>query len=152
VDKLTAQTSSLAVVNPSGQTVYQPLSAQQIFDPVDSTGAPTASNTFAALQSLVTALNANDIPGITNAIASLTSASSYLNEQQAHYGTAEQRVTSEQNVAANQTTELQTQISGIRDTNETQAATELTQLSTDQSAAYSAQAAIPVKSLFNYLG
>ncbi len=152
VDKLTAQTSTRTVTNPSGQTIYQPLSAQQIFDPDDNTGAPTASNTFAALQSLVTALNANDTTGITTALGSLTTASSYVSQQQAYYGAAEDRITSEQNVAANQATELQVQISGIRDTDETQAATELTQLSTDQSAAYAAQAAIPVKSLFNYLG
>ena len=53
VDQLTAQTSTRTVTNPSGQTIYQPLSAQRIFDPVDNTGAPTANNTFAALQSLL---------------------------------------------------------------------------------------------------
>jgi flagellar hook-associated protein 3 FlgL len=152
VDQLTAQTSTRTVTNPSGQTIYQPLSAQQIFGPVDGTGAPTSNNTFAALQSLVTALNANDTAGVTNAISALSTASTYLNQQQAYYGTTEDRITSEQNVAANQATELQVQISGIRDTNTTQAATQLTQLSTDESAAYAAQAAIPVKSLFDYLG
>jgi len=152
VDQLTAQTSTRTVTNPSGQTIYQPLSAQRIFDPVDNTGAPTANNTFAALQSLVTALNANDTAGVTSSIGALSTASAYLNQQQAYYGTAEQRITSEQNVSANQATELQVQIGAIRDTNTTQAATELTQLATDQSAAYAAQAAIPVKSLFDYLG
>jgi len=152
VDQLTPQNSTRTITNPSGQTVYQPLSAQTIFNPVDATGAPTASSTFAALQSLATALSADDSTGIANAIASLGTASTYLNQQQAYYGTSEQRLSSEQNTAANQVTALQVQISGIRDTNETQAATQLTQLSTDESAAYAAQAAIPVKSLFDYLG
>jgi len=152
VDQLTTQNSTRAIANPDGQTVYQSLSAEQIFGPTDSTGAPTASNTFAALQSLVTALNGNDTAGISTAISSLNSASSYVNQQQAYYGTAEQRLTSEQNTSANQATALQVQISGIRDTDVTQAATQLTQLSTDESAAYAAQAAIPVKSLFDYLG
>ncbi len=152
VDQNTAQNSTRAIANPSGQTVYQSLSAQQIFGPTDSTGAPTAGNTFAALQNLVTALNANDTSGIATAIASLSSSSTWLNQQQAYYGTSEQRLTGEQNVAANQATALQVQISGIRDTDVTQAATQLTQLSTDESAAYAAQAAIPVKSLFDYLG
>jgi flagellar hook-associated protein 3 FlgL len=152
VDQLTPQTSTRAVINPSGQTVYQSLSAQQIFAPVDNTGAPAANSTFAALQSLATALNANDTAGIANAITSLTASSTYLNQQQAWYGSAEQRLANEQNSAANQATSLQVQISGIRDTNVTQAATQLTQLSTDESAAYAAQAAIPVKSLFDYLG
>src|SRR5579863_10511873 len=70
VDSLTAQTSSRTIVNPQGQTVYQPLTAQRIFDPVDASGAPTAGNTFAALQSLVTALQTNDLPGIANALTS----------------------------------------------------------------------------------
>src|SRR5579863_3168812 len=33
VDSLTPDTSSRVIVNPQGQTVYQPLTAQQIFDP-----------------------------------------------------------------------------------------------------------------------
>ena len=42
-------------------------------------------------------------------------------------------------------------ISGIRDANVAQDATELTQESTDQQAAMAAQAGIPQKSLFDYL-
>lgn len=153
VDSLTPQTATRVINNPQGQAVYQSLTAQQIFAPVDSTtGAPTANSTFAALQSLVTDLQAGNTTGISNDIASLNTASSYVNQQQAYYGTAEQRLTGEQNSATNQETALQVQIAGIRDTNVVQAATELTQLSTDQSAALAAQAAIPTKSLFDYLG
>lgn len=153
VDSLTPQTSSRTVVNTQGQTVYQPLTAQQIFDPVDATGAPTANNTFAALQSLVTALQANDQPGIANALTSLQTASTYVGQQQAYYGVSEQRLTNEQNTAANQITALQAQIGNIRDTNVAQAATELTQESTDQSAALGAEALISnSKTLFSYLG
>jgi flagellin-like hook-associated protein FlgL len=138
-------------VNPQGQPVYQGLTAREIFDPVDSSGAPTANNTFAALQSLQVALQNNDPAGITNALTSLESASAYLNQQQAYYGAAEQRITSEQNNAANQITALQTQIGGIRDTDVVQAATNLTQESTDQSAALGAEAEISKKTLFDYL-
>lgn len=153
VDSLTAQTSTRVIANTQGQTVYQSLTAQQIFDPVDPvTGAPTANNTFAALQSLVTDLQAGNTAGISTDIAALNTASVYVNQQQAYYGTAEQRLTGEQNNAASQETALQVQISGIRDTNVAQDATDLTQLSTDQSAALAAQAVIPVKSLFDYLG
>ena len=151
VDQLTTSTSTRVVNGSQGQPVYQALTAQQIFGPVDSSGSPTANNTFAALQSLVTALNANDTTGISNAIASLNTVSTYVNRQQAYYGSAEQTLTSEQNNAANQATALQVQIGNIRDTNVPQAATELTQLSTDQSAAYAAQAAIPTKTLFDYI-
>jgi flagellar hook-associated protein 3 FlgL len=153
VDTLTPQTASRVIVNTQGQSVYQGLTAQQIFGPVDSTGAPTANNTFAALQSLVTALQSDNLTGITNGLTSLQNTSAYVNQQQAYYGTAEQRLTSEQNTAANQATALQVQIGNIRDTNVAQAATQLTQESTDQSAALGAESELAnSKTLFSYLG
>jgi flagellar hook-associated protein 3 FlgL len=153
VDVLTAQTAGRVIVNTQGQTVYQGLTAQQILGPVDATGLPTANSTLAALQSLVTALQANDQPGIATSLTSLQTASSWLNQQQAYYGAAEQRLTSEQNTAANQATALQVQIGNIRDTNVAQAATELTQESTNQSAALGAEAELAnSKTLFSYLG
>lgn len=152
VDQLTTQTSTYAFANPSGQTVYQPLTATQIFDNQDSSGTPTANNVFVALQSLNTALQNNDATGVSNALSSLDTASNWLNQQQAYYGASEQRITSEQNTVANQITSVQTSIGGIRDTDEVQAATDLTQEIAAQSAAYEAQAALPQKSLFDYLG
>jgi flagellar hook-associated protein 3 FlgL len=152
VDRLTAQTPGRVIVNTQGQTVYQALTAQQIWDPQDATGAPAANNTFAALQSLSTALQANDQTGIANALTSLQSASDWVNQQQAYYGAAEQRLTAEQNNAANQVTNLQVQIGTIRDANVAQEATDLTTEQTDQSAALGAEAEISQKTLFDYLG
>jgi flagellar hook-associated protein 3 FlgL len=153
VDSLTTDTSSRVIVNTQGETVYQPLTAEQIFDPVDAAGAPTANNTFAALESLETALKANDSSGVASALTSLQTASTYVGQQQAYYGNSEQRLTNEQTIAANQVTALQTQIGGIRDTNVAQAATDLTQESADQSAAVGAESEISQqKTLFDYLG
>jgi flagellar hook-associated protein 3 FlgL len=152
VDTLTAAASSGLITDPQGQTVYQALTAQHIFDPVDAAGAPTTNNTFAALQTLVTSLQANDTTGIQTALNSLDTASSYVIQQQAYYGTAENRLTAEQTNASSQATALQTSIAGIRDTDFTQAATQLTQLNTDETAAFSAQASISKKSLFDFLG
>jgi flagellar hook-associated protein 3 FlgL len=151
VGSLTPQSSTRVITDTQGQPVYRALTAQYIFGPVDAAGAPTANNAFNALQSLVADLQTGDTTKIANDIASLKTASAYVNQQQAYYGTAEQRIAGEQNKASNQETALQVRIADIRDTNVVQAATELTQLSTDQSAAFGAQAAIPVKSLFNYL-
>lgn len=152
VDNLTAQTNTRTVVNTQGETVYQPLTAQQIFDPVDANGNPTANNTFSALQSLVTDLQAGNQANISNDLTALQTASTYVGQQQAYYGAAEDRLTNEQTVATNQVTSLQTQIGSIRDTNVTQAATDLTQESTDQSAAMGAEAEISQqKTLFDYL-
>jgi len=152
VDALTAPGSDRVVTDTLGQPVYTGLTAKYIFDPTDATGAPTADNTFAALQSLVTALQANDTAGTANALSSVETASSYVIQQQAQYGAAEQRITAEQSSASAQATALQVQISGIRDTDVVRAATELTQLTTNQSAALGAQVSISRKSLFDYLG
>jgi flagellar hook-associated protein 3 FlgL len=150
VDALTTASSTRQIVNPAGETVYQSLTAGTIFDP-SSGGAPTAANTFAALQSLQTALSTNDTTGVATALTSLATASTWLNQQQVHYGAAEQRLTSEQTAVASQITSIQTGIGGIRDANIAQDATDLTQESTDQQAAMAAQAEVPQKSLFDYL-
>jgi flagellar hook-associated protein 3 FlgL len=147
-----ANAATRTIVNPQGQTVYQALTAQQIFDPRDVNGNATASNAFAALTSLVTDLNSGITANIANDVTSLGSVSAWLNQQQAYYGTEEDGMNNEQTNAANQVTALQTQIGNIRDTNMAQAATDLTTESTDQTAAMSAEAEISNKSLFDYLG
>ena len=149
-DALTAAVSTRQIVDPGGVPVYQSLTAGTIFDP-SSNGTPTAPNTLAALQNLQTALTNNDQTGIANALSSLDSASTWLNQQQAYYGSSEQRISSEQNRVAGQITTIQTGISGIRDANVAQDATDLAQESTSQQAAMAAQAATPQKSLFDYL-
>lgn len=151
-DQLTAQSSTFTFVNPSGETVYRPLTALQIFDNRDANGNPTASNVFTALQSLSTALQNDDVTGVTTALSSLQTASDWLNQEQASYGSAEQTITSEQNTTSNQITSVQESIGSIRDTNEVQAATDLSQETAAEQAAFEAQAAVPNKSLFDYLG
>ncbi len=152
VAQLVASASTRTIVNPAGEAVYRSGTAQQIFDPVDAAGAPTPDNTFAAIQSLVAALGANDQPGITSAISSLNVASDWVNQQQASYGAAEQRITAEQSNADSQISTLRAAIGGIRDADVVQAATDLSQENIDRSAAYGAQAQIGRKSLFDYLG
>ncbi len=150
VDALTGAPSTSHVENPAGQTVYQSLTAGTIFDP-SLGGISAAGNTFAALQSLVTALSSNNTAGVGAALSSLDSASSWLTQQQVHYGSTEQTLTSEQNRVSVQITSIQTDISGIRDANIAQDATELTQDATSQQATMAAQAQMPQKSLFDYL-
>ena len=151
VDKLTAQTATRVVSDPSGQPIFQSRTASTIFDHQSTTGTPASDNAFAALQNLQIALTNNDSPGIANALTSLQGVSTWLNQQQASYGVDGQRIAQEQTGAAAQVTSLQARISAIRDTDIVQAATDLTQESTAQSAAFAAQAQIPHKSLFDYL-
>ncbi len=143
--------STRVITNPAGQTVYASNTASAIFDPRDSSGVPTAANTFAALQQLKLGLQNNDTTGIAASLSSLQTSADWLNEQQAGYGTAGQRLTQEQNDTASQITSLQARISGVRDTDVAKAATDLAQENVSQSAAFSAQAAVPRKSLFDYL-
>jgi flagellar hook-associated protein 3 FlgL len=153
VSSQTAQSNTRTVVNLAGQTVYQPLTAQQIFDPADNNGNPTPNNTFLALQSLITDLQAGNQANIASDVTALQQASAYVGQQQAYYGEAEDQLTAEQTNATNAVTNLQTQIAGIRDTNVAQAATDLSQESTDQQAAMGAEAEVTQqKTLFDYLG
>jgi flagellar hook-associated protein 3 FlgL len=152
VDKLTAQTATRTITDPSGLPIYQARTASAIFDHQTGAGVPASDNAFSALQNLQAALANNDSPGIASALTSLESVSTWLNQQQASYGLDSQRISQEQTGAAAQVTSLQTRVSAIRDTDIVQAATDLTQESTAQSAAFAAQAQIPRKSLFDYLG
>jgi flagellar hook-associated protein 3 FlgL len=152
VTSLTSPAATRAVADTQGQTIYQSLSAQQIFGPTDATGAPTANNTFSALQTLLTALGSGSPSAVATALTSLQTAATWVNQQQAYYGMAEQRIISEQNKSASQVTSLQTSIGAIRDANVTADATDLTQETADQSAAYGAEAEMSKKSLFDYLG
>lgn len=152
VDKLTSQTATRSIVDPSGETVYQSETAANIFDHRDAGGSALPDNAFVALRNLSTALTNNDPAGVSGALTSLESVSSWLNQQQASYGVSAARLATEQTSVSGTITSIQTQISGIRDTNIVQAATDLAQETTAQTAAFSAQAEIPRKSLFDYLG
>ena len=118
VDSLTVQVSSRVIVNTQGQQVYQGLTAQLILDAVDADGSPSANITFDAVHSLQNEMQAGEQVGNHHGarppLQSRLNAVR-LNQQQAYYGAAEQRITNEQNNAANQITALQTQISNIRD-------------------------------------
>lgn len=152
VDQLTAQSATRTVTDPSGQTVFQARTALTIFDHQSAPGTPAPDNAFAALQNLHTALVNNDPAGAANALTSLESVSTWLNQQQSLYGTDAQRITQAQTDNNAGIVSIQSRISSIRDTDIVQAATDLAQENVAQSAAFSAQGQIPRKSLFDYLG
>jgi flagellar hook-associated protein 3 FlgL len=152
VDPLTTPSATRVITDPSGQAIFQSSTASTIFDRRDAGGAPLPDNAFAALQNLTLSLQNNDPAGVATALTSLESVSTWLNRQQASYGVAGSRISGEQTDVASQITSLKAQISAIRDTDIVQAATDLAQETTAQSAAFAAQAQIPRKSLFDYLG
>src|SRR6185437_5174455 len=146
VDAAGTAVSTRAIVNPDGVTVFQPLTAAGIFD------SQSGANAFGALKNLADALSANDPAAVGSALSSLGDVSDWLNQQQAYYGAAGDRLSAEQTAVSGQITNLKTEITGLRDADITQDATDLEAESTAQQAALAAQAAIPRKSLFDYLG
>lgn len=137
-------------LDPFGAQFSIALTAQQIFDGGPS-GTPSTS-IFQALTGLYNALNADDLTATADAVTNISSAVSYLNQQQAAYGDFQNRITdaiSDQGVLA---TNLKTQLGNLQDADLPQAVTNQQMDSTALTAAEGAYSAIPKKSLFDYLG
>ena len=134
------------IQHPDGSLFPISKTAQEIFDSADPT-----TNVFIAVSGLRTALLNNDQAGIDQAISNLKNASTYLNSELAFYGTVQTRVNGAIDFAANLTTQLQAEQSGIQDADLTASITELNQASTQQQAALAAEKEVPRTSLFDYL-
>lgn len=130
-----------------GTTFPVALSAQQIFDSADPT-----TNVFTSINNMVTALNSNDQTAIETANAALPNVGTYLNSQLAFYGTVQVAVSASTTSALNLVTQLQTQISGLQDADETQSILQLTQAQTEQQAALQSFQQVPRTTLFDFLG
>lgn len=152
VQQLISPTSTRTIVDTNGTAISDALTAQQIFNPLNTDGTPASGNVFDALNSLVTALQNNDQAGIASASSALNTAGSYLNSQLAFYGTAENRLTDASNIAQKFLTSEQAGLGQLQDTDVPTAALELTQAQTQQQAALSVEAKIQqAPDLFNYL-
>lgn len=151
-DRLTTQSASRIIEDPYGLPVFTASTAAAIFDAEDAAGAPAATNILVGLNSLVTALNSNDPSAVSGALSQLRAGSDWLNQKQAVYGASARRIADEATLANNVLTGLRSRLSELRDTDIVQAATDLSLQSTAQSAAFSAQASVPRKSLFDYIG
>jgi flagellar hook-associated protein 3 FlgL len=144
------QGSSLqrSVRNSDGSLLTYSMTADQIFD---STSQPGTS-VFQTLTALYNDLNANDISAVSADASNLSTATSFLSAQQSQYG-------SYQNIVADGLTyqnqldvQYQQQLSAIQDTDTISAATTLQQNEISMQAALQAEASLPKKSLFDYLG
>jgi flagellar hook-associated protein 3 FlgL len=140
-----ASTRTIQAAN--GTTFPVALTAQQIFDSTDPT-----TNVFTSINNMVTALQSGNQTAIQTANAALPGVSTYLNQQLAFYGTTQDNITAATTSAATLTTQLQTQISGMQDADETQSILDLTQAQTEQQAALQSFQQIPRSTLFDYLG
>jgi flagellar hook-associated protein 3 FlgL len=145
------QQSTLQIAGPSGVTFQVSMTAQDLFDQQDAGGNPTANNAFAALNGLVLALQSGNSANITQAVGALQTASSYVNDQTAFYGAAENNVSSALDLAQKFQTQDQTQLGSLEDADTATLAVQVTQDSTSIDAAMSAEAHKPTTSLFDYL-
>jgi flagellar hook-associated protein 3 FlgL len=151
VDRLITTQATQQIQDTSGTTFSIGKTAQDIFDHRNPDDTTAPDNLFAAVNSLQTALTNNDTAGINTALSSLQTASSYLDQQQAFYGSVQGQVAASTTAAQSQNVALTAQIGNIRDADLTQAAVTLTAEETAQSAAFAAEAKLPTTSLFNYL-
>jgi flagellin-like hook-associated protein FlgL len=153
VAQLQDSTSTRVIEDINGTAIATARTAQQIFDPQDAAGNPADGNTFAAINSLLTALNNNDTAGITAAATSLKSASDYLNGQLAFYGEAENQVTNATSLAQKFLTQTQSNLGQVQDADVPTVSLALTQAQTQEQAALSVEAKIQqLPTLFSLLG
>jgi flagellar hook-associated protein 3 FlgL len=138
--------STRQIEGPDGTLFSVGETAQQIFD------SPNAQqNVFTSVNNLRQALLNNDSDAITAAMGDLSSSSAYLNQQLAYYGTVQNRMQNAIDFGQTYQTQLQEQLSGIQDADETQAITEMTQAQTQLQAALVSRAQLPRTSLFDFL-
>ena len=140
-------TSTIAITDAGGNTVWQPKTATEIFDSSDP-----ASNVFAALGSLISAFQNKDGVAAQAAASGIKTAEEHLNQQLGLYGIGENRVADALSAAiSSQTTEKQ-QLGAARDTDVAAAAIQLSQANLEQQSAMSVGARISQqKNLFDFL-
>lgn len=143
--------ATLRIQDPSGGLFLASKSAQEIFDTRNPDGTPAADNVFAALNGLRAALLTGDQSAVSQASAAIGDASTQLNSAQAFYGSVQGRITDAQAFAERYDTQIQTQVSQIQDADVVAAALTLSQSNTQLQAAFQMRAAMPHKTLFDFL-
>ena len=151
VKQLAAATSTRVVTDVNGSKVWLARTASDIFDARDVTGAPTPANAFAAVNSLLVALQSNNSAGALASITNLKAASDHLNQELGHYGVGETNAADALDAAGKSLVTEQQTLSGLRDTDLASAAVQMTQLSLQQQAALESRAKMSKLSLFDFL-
>lgn len=149
VQQLLTSPATRVIMDSNGTGISVAKTATEIFD----TGTAAQGNVFAALNELVVALQNNDLPGINQATIDLKTAGTYLNDQLAFYGVAENRVAAATDLAKKFQTQQTATLSQLRDADVPTVAIQLNQAQLNEQAALSVEAKIiSNKNLFSYLG
>lgn len=153
VKQFVTATNTRTIQDVNGTAIATARTATTIFDAQDSTGAPITGNAFAAVQSLITALQNNDTAAIQAASDAVKGANEYLNGQLAFYGAAENRVADATQLAQKFMVQDQTDLGDVQNTDVPSAALALTRAQTQQQAALAVEAKIQQQpNLFSLLG
>jgi len=138
-------TNTGTVRDAEGNAIIPSLTAQQLFD-------SPAGSVLQAADAMRQALQNNQPANVDTALTDLKTAGTQLNLGAESYGAIENWLTNASTDASQRITSLQSQLSGLRDTDVVQAASQLTLDETAYQAAIQAQATLPTKNLFSYLG
>jgi flagellar hook-associated protein 3 FlgL len=152
VTQLQTAVATRRIEDPAGGSFVSSKSAQEIFDARNDDGSPATDNVFAALNALQAALASGDATMVSQCVGSIQSAAARLNSIQAFYGTVQNRIRDGQDFGGRYDTELKTQLSDKEDADVAAAALELSTGNTQLQAAFQMQAAMPRKSLFDFIG
>jgi len=111
----------------------------------------SSSSVVGALSSLVTALQSGDSSQISSATSAVSSAITTVSQAEGFYSNAESQLNSQESYLQQDTVTLTTQQNNLIGVDEAQAATELSQAETDNSAILAAAAKVLPNTLLNYL-
>jgi flagellar hook-associated protein 3 FlgL len=152
VTQLVTAGATRRIENPAGGSFAAGLTAQEIFDTRNADGTPASDNVFAALSGLCAALLSDDANAVAQSADAVQTASGRLNTSQAFYGMVQGRIRDAAAFADRYEIELRTEVSQKEDADVAAAALELSQGNTQLQAAFSMRAAMPHKSLFEFIG
>lgn len=145
--------NTIALTNSDGDSIMVPgQTAQQIFDAKNSNGSATTGNIFQNVWALGQALQNNDQSGIQAATISINASIAQLGQASTVSGNTLDWLQQSTDRATSKLTNLDSQLSSLRDADAAQAATNLSTAETAEQAAVAAQGTLNIKTLFSYFG
>jgi flagellar hook-associated protein 3 FlgL len=111
----------------------------------------SSTNVLDSLSSLITAVQNGDSSDIESATTDVTNALNYVDQQRVFYSNAESQLDSQQTYLSTETVNLTSQEDSLVAVDESQAATQLTEAETANSAAAAAAAKVLPVTILNYL-
>jgi len=151
VKQLATANSTRVITDLNGSPIWVGKTASEIFDDRNPDTTPANDNVFAAVNSLLTALQAGDTTAAQASITNLQAADDHLNQELGYYGIGESRINDNLTQVSSSLVSVQTDMSTLRDADMATAAVQLNQLTVQQQAALSARAKVTGLNLFDFL-